>query len=483
MKEFVQKTFSDSYIYNLDINGNRNIAKEINSKLIEYITKSDRIENKKDTAFSGIREEVKRQQTSSLLYSILMSDNIVLCINNIEMPRAFKVFEAKDIAKDGKRRVFIDVTGLIKLENGYYVCKTPYVLITYLMNSIGYLLYRNEPEKLLSNSNITISATECYVNCFVYILDYLRIVGYSENRDKIKYLVGLYFLRNFMNKDLDTYSKNVAAKIANIGTKEINAYELYYDAEKDFKDISTFIQMIVTNFKLKDLTVEVFIQRWVYHFWRGTEYAIDLLTSFLSMITSAYCGTYIVSQKQIEKCCGKSMVKLVTSLVSLGASTLDKSMYYSESELAVHDRQTIELAEALAMRKSLPEYAKINKDDFKSKDIVKTKVKNLIKYYIASKQEDKISSKLTNACISAMKSMDRTKVTTNYESGVLESIISEGKKYFNDKDKRNIISKIDSTIGELTDLMKKDNIRVNKDLVKKIGIELSELRKSEGKIV
>lgn len=486
MSNFDYKTFSDSYVYNYDKNANgKLIAKEINRKLIEYVTSAERID-KSSEAFEGIKTEVKRQQQFSVLYSILMRDDVVLMVNTVELPRAFKVFEATDIKEIGKKKkVFIDVSKLIELSNGYYKCKDIFTFITYLTEAVTYLAYRNEPVKLVNNSNITLAATECYVGCFSFILDYLRIIGYSESRDKIRYLAGLFFLKTLMGKDLDTYTKNIAAKVAGINPNNIKMYELYYDPE-DFINIDTFISMLAETFKLKGLTIEVFITRWIFHFGRGTEYGIDLFTSFCNMINAAYCGAYVVNQKQIEKSCGRSMVKLTTEIMSVASNTLDKS-YYSEN---VEDDPTHYMSkdaeimnEAIKLRGALPDYAKITKDDFSSKDIVKTKVKNLTKHYMLAMQQQKISGKLAQAARMAMRAMDKNSVTDKYEVGCLEVILSEGKKYFNDRDKRNIIGDINQQIGVLTDAMKKDNVRVNKDLRNKIAQELSELRRSAGKIV
>lgn len=486
MSNLDQKTFGDSYVYNYDKNANgKSIAKEINRKLIEYITTAERID-KNSEAFEGIKQEVKRQQQFTILYSILMRDDVVLMINNVELPRSFKVFEAIDITEIGKKRkVFIDCTKLLTLSNGFYKCNNIFQFVTYITEAVTYILYRNEPLKMLTNSKITISATECYVGCFSFILDYLRIIGYSESRDKIKYLAGLFFMYNLMGKDIDNFTRNTAAKIAGIPQNLIKPYELYFDPDNDFVNIDAFITMLADTFKLKGLTTEVFITRWIFHFGRGTEYGIDLFTSFCNIINSAYCGAYVVNQKQIEKSCGRSMVALTTNIMSAASDALDKS-YYSEnaddpSNYMSKDAQI--MYEAIKLRSALPDYAKITKEDFSSKDIVKTKVKNLTKHYMLAMQQQKISPKLAQAARMAMRTMDKTKVTDKYEIGCLEVILSEGKKYFNDRDKRNIISDIEQQIGVLTDTMKKDNVRVNKDLRNKIGQELSELRRAENKIV
>jgi hypothetical protein len=287
-----------------------------------------------------------------------------------------------------------------------------------------------------------------------------------------------------MGKDIDNSVKNTVARIAKISPVEIKQYELYYDNE-DFENIDTFISMIAETFKLKGLNTETFITRWIFHFGRGTEYGIDLFTSFCNIINAAYCGAYVVNQKQIEKCCGRSMVKLTTSIMEIASEALDKS-YYSENveddptHFMSKDAQV--MSEAIKLRSSIPDDVKIVKEDFGSKDIIKTKVKNLTKYYISSKQEDKISSKLTGIAESAMNAMDKTEVTENYEVGVLEAILTEGKKYFNDKDKRSLISIIEQQIRIHNDAIKEDGVKDNEDLRNKIALELGELRKSEGKI-
>ena len=47
---------------------------------------------------------------SSVLYTVLLLDNVQICINKSELPRAFKVFEAKDVLNGKKSTVFIDCT-------------------------------------------------------------------------------------------------------------------------------------------------------------------------------------------------------------------------------------------------------------------------------------------------------------------------------------------------------------------------------------
>ena len=152
MANFVRKTYDNSYLFNKE-------SIKHQKHLAEYIIKSQRIEKNSD-AFRGIVEDVKRFQNSSILYTVLMMDDAVLCINSTELQRAFKVFSANDLRVSSTTpKVFIDVTGLITFKDNYFTCKKPDVLISYLFAALCYLIYNKEPIKMINNSNISNSLT------------------------------------------------------------------------------------------------------------------------------------------------------------------------------------------------------------------------------------------------------------------------------------------------------------------------------------
>lgn len=447
MLKFQRKTFADSYLYNQE-------SDKHNKNLTEFILKADRIDKNSD-AFRLIAEDVKRQQNSSVLYTILMMDEVVLCINNVELPRAYKVFEARDLrtstASSTKRKVFIDTTGIITLKDGYFYCKKIDVLITYLFTAMSYLLYNEYSLKLVNNSNISISGTECFVSMFNYIIDYLRIIGYSQNKEKISYLAGLYFLYHMMGKDLDTYSKNIAAKVAGVSTSDTRAFELYYQLS-DFDNIYSFISLIAETFKLKGLTPEVFVAKWMYQYGTGTQYGTELFTSFSTILIYTYCGTYIINQKQIERCCGSSMVKFATAIMKMGVDVFENGVYREESELdsfVRRDPNTISLAESI-FKRDQGNKVKISKNDYEDLKLFKEKVDSLIKYYEEIGKEEKISKKaveLTNSITSHMYSkFDKV------NEGLLEYLLKKTKSYLSDDDKR----KINNTINEYIELFNDD---------------------------
>ena len=473
---YTRKTFDNSYLFQKELDTHHKV-------LTEFIIKADRIEDKKSELFRGIVEDVKRVQNSSILYTVLMMDNVVLCYNKTNgLSRAFKVFEAKDIRYNHEPKVFIDVTGLITFKDGYFYCKRIDWLVTYLFNALVYLLYSKSTVKLIGNSDVSISGTECFVSTLNYIIDYLGIIGYRQNKEKISYLAGLYFQYNMMGKDLDMHAKNIAARTAGISTSDTRAFELYYDVEKDFVNIDTFINLISNTFKLKGLTTEVFIHKWIYQFGTGTQFASELLTSFFVLMTSAYSGAYVVNQKQIERCCGSSLVKLCNALLRLGASEFDNRGSMTESEFdstVARDKNTQMLKEAFGRRGKIPSDAKLTKEDLASKERVKQVTEKLIAFYKDTNQENKISSKLRvnyYAAIGAL--VDHVNTGSEvYGTGVLEVIAKVGKQYLNGKDIRLMIADTEANIGAWNGVMEKTR-STDKEKAKRIGYGISESRKA-----
>ena len=481
MADFKRKTFDNCYLYQLEQNKN-------NKNLVNYILTAERID-KQSTAFRGIVEEEKRMQKSSILHTVMMMDKVELCIGTVELPRAFKVFEAHDVrvGKNADTKVFIDVTNLIQLKDGYFVCPKIDVLITYLFNALGYLLYSYAPEKLLNNSNITIAGTECFVAMFNFIIDYLRVIGFSQNKERISYLAALYFQRNILGKDLDTYSKNMAARVAGLSAGDTKAFDLYYN-EEDFKSIDTFIGMITETFKLKGLTTEVFVSKWMYLYGVGTQYATEFFPAFSSVVISAYCGSYIVNQKQIERCCGRSMVTFCEAIIRMGNDEFDRRRYMSESEYdktIPRSKDTILLMEFLFNSgKKLPKEMDFVAEDFKSKSKTSKKLSEIIKFYEDSIQIKKLPKKIKEIFFNGLRAMGLYNVNDadTYESGVCETILKMGKKYLrlDPKVSSSILMELNYSIPQIErmiDQFRETENPEDKEKAKRFAKSLAELRK------
>ena len=465
-----KKTYNDSYLYNLDANKH-------NQMLTEFILNSDRIEDKKSKEFFGIAEDVRRTQRSNVLYNLLFSDDIVLCVGKKELPRAFKVFMAKDIkdGKNGKRKIFIDVTELIVFKNGFYSCRNIGYLDTYLFQALCYYIYDRDTMKVVNNSTINKAGADAYASMFCYVIDYLRIIGYEQSRTKITYLAALFYLHSLLGKDLDQYSKNVAANIAGVNPSISNAWDMYYE-EKDFMDIDTFITMIAGTFKLKGLNTEVFIGEWNHSFSRSTTYACELFTNFVGVLVATYSGAYIVNQRQIERCCTKSMIAVSTEILKIGSQSLGVTESLTPDD--IRDISTITLRESLLKKNKAPEDTKYTDEDFADKSKALAKTKALIKWYTENdnvgKLDSKIHSAITTACgMAGLWVNDKGE----YAIGVTEAIVKTGAKYLNERSKKSVKTDFNKTIASLEKTIDKANEAGNKSKVKKAGEFKLELTK------
>lgn len=453
-----RKTFDNTFIFMVDPSN----TDKTHKKIIEFIFKTNRID-KTDPAFAGIIEETKRYQNTSILYSVLLNPKVVLCINDTELPAAFKVFEANDVKTKEGAKIFIDCSGLITLSNGYFVCKKIDVFFTRLYQALSHLIYQENPLKYLSNSNVTINATQCYVNMVIDIIDYLRILGFEQSSPKIAYLTGLFFLKNMMQKDLDQYTMNIAAKAAKISAADTRAMALYYN-ESDFDTIDSFITMISKNFKLKGLTTEVFISQWLWRYGKGTEFATELFPAFMDVMIAAYVGAYVVHQKAIEKSCGSPMVNLVRAINQLGNTMYNNASYLmgeaAEEAKGYISQSTSELKKRFNMEK--PEG--YNAESFKNKEKVKEITEHLKQYFdhavIANEREETF----TNAVILGINVLLNS---AEYDKGSVEIVLNSVQV---DKDK--ILPKLNRYIesfgDRIIDLRDEDN---EDELKKALGIK------------
>lgn len=460
-----KKTYNDSYLYNLD--GNKH-----NQMLTEFIINAERVD-KKAHEFTGIIEDVRRAQRSNVLYTLLLHEDVVLGIGKGDgLPRAFKVFMAKDMkqGKNGTRKVFIDVTGLLVMKNGYYICKNLGFLISYLFQALCYYIYDRDTLKVVNNSTINKFGADAYSAMFGYVVDYLRIIGYEQNKTKITYLTSIFYLHTLLGKDIDQYVKNTAATIAGISPSISNAWDMYYD-EKDLMDIDTFVTMLANNFKLKGFTTEVFVGKWSHAYTPAAIYACELFTSFAGVLAATYSGSYVVNQKQIERCCSRAMINFSTEILKIGAQSLGAAeMNREEYIMSVKDKNTMALKEALINK--VPEEAKFTGTDFESKAKAVAKAKSLIKWYSENGKTDKISKKLTVAITTSSGLSGAWIVTPDkvkYEVGMTEALVKTSKKYLNAGDINKIKNDFNKSIASFEKSIAKAKDSGDKAKVKRLG--------------
>lgn len=310
--EYKIKTFSDSFLYNKG---------DFEEKIMKFMLSSEIID-KHNPSFEDIKYEIKRRQVTSSLLKVLMSNNIILLKNTVEVSRGFKVFAAKDIISgDKKTKVFIDVSGVIQSKDGTYSINSRNVdiLVSYLLNAMTTYIYYLAPNKLINNTSLIDSGTEAFAELFTYIIDYLRIGAVDNVRERTKYFSSLYYQCGILCKDLTESVRNRAKKISGVSQREADVVETLMGSDP-FKNINTAIIALSKILRIDgELGIDTFTERWAFIFGAGTQYGTELYPAFSGMLTNAYVGAYINNQKTIEKILRKTLVEYVNALFKVGS--------------------------------------------------------------------------------------------------------------------------------------------------------------------
>lgn len=478
---FPMKTFADSYLYNAS---SRNSSKANNKAITDFIIKSHRI-NKNEPAFAGVIEDIKRHQSSAILVSILMNPSVILCINEMEMPAAFKVFDAKDSKDNNRPKVFIDLTGKLEYKDGYYIIRRNEAdkICALLYDALIYLLYRNQRFKLTNNANIVLASTNCYVSMFNYVLDYLRIIGFSQSKSKISYITALFYLHSMIGYPIDDpYAKSIATKVAQITPREANAYDLFIDDESQLSNIAEFIAALVKMFRLKGLDLSVFVQKWIASFGTGTEYATELFTSFLVVLVNAYSGSYILRQRQISMACGDAnLVKVANAIIHAGADSYGNTYAEGVDLRTVHSKTTESLAESMKLKDEiLAKGIYINK--FDNVEQVSEDAKNIINKCKAANIPDRIAKYANSSLINGIGIAYESAWSilhgedSDYCCGALIEAYNNLGSYLADKDRYNLNIMLYRDINHLSNLLE-DYSDLPSDIKKEVSTIILDLKK------
>lgn len=309
------KNLSNTYLYSKFTDYNKN--------LFNFIMKSHLLDKANDS-FNEIRYEVKKYQVNNALVKVLTSNNVMLMIyDDNPLPAAFKVFVAKDIKGDGKKKVFIDCTGIIHYNDGVYTCSNPSILISYLVAAMNALVYEVDPKRVIMNNNISLYGSRCFSSLFTYVLDYIyKINSIGNTRDKCLFLTSMYFQVNILGKDEDSDSVlGIAKKISGLSERETDIIRIQLE-ENSFDNIKYFVETCSRILKIDKLTLNLLIEKWMFIYGPGTLFGLELYPEFSSMITDAYVGAYLNNQKTIEKVANKDMVQFAKTILQVGADAI-----------------------------------------------------------------------------------------------------------------------------------------------------------------
>lgn len=309
------KDYSDTYLYNKG---------KYESKIFEFIMHCDFIKNT-DPIIQEIADDMKRLKVGALLIKVLKSPNTHICVSGMAMPRAFKSFVAKDVRGSSKTKkvLYIDLTGTITKEGNAYTYRRAdlNIIASYLMAGLNAMIYYAEPGKIVNHSNLTDSGCRAFSSLIYYIVDYLRLSSDIKTKGRILYYSSKYYLLNILNKDMAASVDNEAMKIAKISEQEKNIVDMILEQVDDpYKDVTTLAKSISAITRSESFTLDVLVDKWMYHLGVGTQFGLELYPAFANMLIYAYMGAYLNHQKTIEKCVGQPMVEFVSTIIAIGGT-------------------------------------------------------------------------------------------------------------------------------------------------------------------
>ena len=279
-------------------------------KMSNAILKAERIDKNTEVFTEDIALELKRSKAPSYTMKILTSKNTNLIWPNEPLPRAIRVFCAKDIKKDKQINAFIDCSGVItKRENGRYKVKVD-ILTAHLISAKNNMIYYKMPGMLTKKSSNLVLMARCFGKLFAHLIDYIgNISVIPEQKDKCRYMAAKYFLTVVAGIEDEDRIDDIAAKSADLTESQARIFSISA-SNVHFESLPTFVEDLKTVFKLDKLTLSLVIEKWMYTYGTGTVMALEFLPSFLTMITDAYCGVYLNMQKTIEKILSKDLVEM-----------------------------------------------------------------------------------------------------------------------------------------------------------------------------
>ena len=314
------KTYAGTYLYTQ--------YSEYEKQIFSFMMSGEEID--KDTSdFDDIKYEVKKRQVSNSLVKVLESKEVILLKGEKPLPKAFKVFCAKDIKgpKKDKMKVFIDCSNIIEVdkESGRYVCKRNNIdiFISYLVSAMHTFIYYADEDRFTSNSKIMQVGAQAFASIFAHVIDYsCKISNMATVKNKCMYLAALYYISNILGKDHTTDgARRVAMKISGLSERDAGIVDIQIKAESMI-NIKYFVETVASVLRLNKITLDVVVERWMSIYGTGTVFALEIFPAFASMITDAYVGAYINNQKTIEKIAGTSMTEFTKVILSIGAESV-----------------------------------------------------------------------------------------------------------------------------------------------------------------
>jgi len=128
-------------------------------------------------------------------------------------------------------------------------------------------------------------------------------------------------LKTVLNKDLSDSHYKICKDISGLSDREIEILNIKFENE-NYTNIKTFIHGISDLCVNDKITLDVIVNKWIYLYGQGTQFALELFPAFANMITNAYNGQFLNNQPAIEKQCGTHMVNFSKGVLNIIESAI-----------------------------------------------------------------------------------------------------------------------------------------------------------------
>lgn len=287
-----------------------NATKSYRTRVENSIKNSEDIKSTED--FKLIMDRINNRFTiPKYLNDFCNSKNLkFIYTKNNTPPKGFNVITTTNL-------VYIDCSNILfkNSKTGKYECREDSILLHYIWDAITSYTINKYPGMFLRKSEFIMYSTKTFMDMFVYTYEYIyKLSSNLYSYDKLKYITAIYFQMNHLGLSYEESSKN-AIKFSEINPTVASSLDMKIDSEKMFEGFLSFFNNIKNIIEIrKEIDIQVFTQKWMSLYGEGTQFSLELLLPFISLITSVSDNIYIFNKNTIEKVCDyKNIAKLSLS--------------------------------------------------------------------------------------------------------------------------------------------------------------------------
>lgn len=294
----IPKKYSDCYIYKANV---------YETSLVKYINRAT-ILDKQDSQFVDIMNIFKNSYPR-WLYKFTNSDSLQFLIpaKNAGVNKAFNGFACIK-NHNGKPIPLALVNGYIldrHIKSNKYVLNSSSesIMMGYIVSAFNSYTYLMNPSVFTKNAVVSKDGAHIFANFISHVLHYMyKIRSIPKVANEVTHMAKMYYYVNIMRYDV-----NKAVELVNRTTDLTSSHIAVINADDPgvYVDINTFVtKALATIPVMNKLTTALFVEKWIQLFGVGTEFALELLPAFLTMLTNQYVSSYATNINTVQSIIG-----------------------------------------------------------------------------------------------------------------------------------------------------------------------------------